>query len=81
MAKVMGIENATSGHDFVNALQKLLDDCGVGDLKMKDFGVEESKLEEIALHTRNVLGGDMEADPILLSDEDLIKIFKEAYRN
>ena len=79
MAKVMGIENAASGHDFVKALQKLLDDCGVGDLKMKDFGVEESKLEEIALHTRNVLGGDMEADPILLSDNDLIKIFKEAY--
>ena len=45
MAKAMGIENADKPEDFITALVKLQEDCGVADLKMSDYGFrkEESR--------------------------------------
>lgn len=38
MAKAMGISNADKPEDFITALVKLQEDCGVADLKMSDYG-------------------------------------------
>lgn len=39
MAKAMGMENADKPEDFLTVLQKLLEDCGVADLKMSYYGI------------------------------------------
>lgn len=80
MAKAMGIENAASGQDFIKALDKLIADINMSDLKMSDFGVELETLNKIPLRTKEVLGGDLEADPVVLSEEDILKILKESFK-
>ena len=48
MAKAMGMENADKPEDFLTVLQKLLEDCGVADLKMSDYGITPDEFPKMA---------------------------------
>lgn len=80
MAKAMGVENPQSGKDFIAALDKLIADVGCADLKMSDDGITEEELKKYPAKVHEVLGGDITADPLPLSDEDYLEIFEKAYR-
>ena len=80
MAKAMGMENADKAEDFITALDKLLQDCKVDNLKMSDYGMTEADFPAFAEMSRKILGGDFTADPKLLSDEDVISIYKDSYK-
>lgn len=80
MAKAMGVENPTSGKDFIEALRRLIEEIGCGDLKMSDDGITEEELQLYPEKIHKVLGGDTTADPITLSNEDYLEIYKNAYR-
>lgn len=80
MAKAMGVKEPKSGKDFVSALDKLIEDAGCADLKMSDEGITAEELELYPAKLREVLGGDITADPITLSDEDYLTIYKNAYK-
>lgn len=80
MAKAMGVEHPTSGQDFIKALDNLIAAVGCANLKMSDDGItaEEIKLYPAKVH--EVLGGDITADPLPLSDADYLEIFEKAYQ-
>ena len=80
MAKAMGVENAASGKDFVAALDKLLTDIGCADLKMSEAGITKDELALYPKRVHEVLGGDITADPLPLSDEDYLEIYQKAYK-
>jgi alcohol dehydrogenase len=80
MAQVMGVSNAISAQDFVNALAKLQKDCHVDNLKMSDYNIDSFDFINYAKTARNVGGRLYEEDPAPLSDEDAIKIYKKSYR-
>ena len=80
MARAMGVENASSGKDFITALDKLIADVGCADLKMSEAGITKEELKEYPAKVHEVLGGDITADPLPLSDEDYLTIFERAYR-
>ncbi len=80
MAKAMGIENPTSGQDFINALDNLIASVGCADLKMSAEGITEEELNLYPAKVHEVLGGDITADPLPLSDEDYLAIFRNAYK-
>lgn len=80
MAKALGMENADKADDFITALEKLQNDCGVGDLKMSDFGIEKIEADVIAANARETMGGLFEADPCELGHEDCAEIVKKSYR-
>lgn len=80
MARAMGVENPTSGKDFIAALDKLIADVGCADLKMSDEGITGEELKLYPKRVHEVLGGDITADPIPLSDEDYLTIYKNAYK-
>ena len=80
MAKAMGVENPTSGKDFIAALDKLIEDIGCADLKMSDEGITKEELKKYPAKVHEVLGGDITADPLPLSDEDYLIIFENAWR-
>lgn len=80
MAKAMGVENPTSGKDFIAALDKLIADVGCADLKMSDFGITRDELKKLPKRVHEVMGGDIDADPVKLSDEDYLVIFEAAYK-
>lgn len=80
IARAMGVENPTSGKDFIQALDVLINAVGCADLKMSSEGItaEEIKLYPAKVH--EVLGGDITADPLPLSDTDYLEIFQTAYK-
>lgn len=80
MAKVMGIENADKPEDFITALVKLQEDCGVADLKMSDYGFKKEESMTLAKGARSMQGGLFLANPCEMTDEDCAGIFDKSYR-
>lgn len=80
MAKLMGIENADKPEDFITALVKLQEDCGVTELKMSDYGIDPSEFMAMAKNARATLGPNFMNDPIQLTDEDCVDIYQKSYK-
>ena len=80
MAKVMGIENADKPEDFITALVKLQEDCGVANLKMSDYGFKKEESMTLAKGARSMQGGLFLANPCEMTDEDCAGIFDKSYR-
>ena len=80
MARAMGVNNATSGKDFIKALDDLIAAVGCADLKMSDEGITYEELEMYPSKLHEVLGGDLTADPLPLSDDDYLTIYRNAWK-
>ncbi len=80
MAKAMGVENPTSGKDFIKALDDLIASVGCADLKMSEAGITLDELKLYPKRVHEVLGGDITADPLPLSDDDYLEIYMKAYK-
>ncbi len=80
MAKAMGIPDADKPGDFITALAKLQEDCGVADLKMSDYGFTPHESMTLAKGARSMQGGLFAANPCDLTDEDCAGIFEKSFR-
>ncbi len=80
MAKAMGVENPTSGKDFVKALDQLMLSIGGNEIKMSTFGIKKEELIKFPKRMHGIVGGDTSADPIQLSDDDYLLLFEKSYR-
>ena len=80
MAKAMGVENPQSGKDFIKALDELVASVGCADLKMSDAGITKEEIKQWPARIHEVLGGDITADPLPLSDEDYLGIYERSFR-
>lgn len=80
MAKAMGVENAASGKDFVKALDDLIAAVDCADVKMSEDGITKEELKKYPAKVHEVLGGDITADPLPLSDEDYLTIYENAWK-
>lgn len=80
MAKLMGMKDADKAEDFITALVKLQEDCGVADLKMSDYGITPDEFPKMAQNAKDTLGINFLNDPCELSNEDCIAIYEESYK-
>jgi alcohol dehydrogenase len=80
MARAMGVENPTSGKDFIRALDALIAAVGCADLRMSDAGIQKEELKKYPRRVHEVIGGDITADPLPLSDADYLAIYEKSYR-
>lgn len=80
MARAMGMENADKPEDFITALVKLQEECGVADLKMSDYGITSDEFMALAVNARETMGGLFLANPCPMSDEECAGIFEKSYR-
>jgi alcohol dehydrogenase len=80
MAKVMGKADANKPADFVDVLTELQKSCGVGNLKMSDYGITKEELPRIASQAKITNPFLFTADPSTLADEDVAGILKDAWR-
>lgn len=80
MAKAMGMENADKPEDFITALVKLQEACGVADLKMSDYGIQPDEFMTLAVNARETMGGLFLANPCEMNDTDCADVFEKAYR-
>lgn len=84
MAKAMGEPvNALSEEEkplaFIKALRRLQEDCGLGSLKMSDFGIKKEEIPDLAKNARATMGGLFQVDPYELSCEETEEIIRQAY--
>lgn len=80
MAKALGVKDAADPMDFVKALEKLIADCDVADLKLSENGVEKSEFEALAENALATGGAMFKADRIAVAKEDIVKILEESYK-
>lgn len=80
MARVMGYPESQDPQDFVRALVKLQEDCGVADLKMSDYGFTKDECMTLAKAARDLQGGLYAANPCETTDEDIAGIFERSYK-
>lgn len=80
MARAMGSEDADKPEDFIAALIKLQQDCGVADLNMSDYGFAPDESITLAKGARFMQGGLFAANPCEMTDEDCAAIFEKSYR-
>lgn len=80
VAQALGMEDASEPIDFITALAKLQEDCGVADLKMSDYGITPDEFEILAINAKETMGGLFEADRYDLSIEDCVSIYRASYK-
>ena len=80
MARAMGMENAADPMDFITALTRLQQDCGVAELKMSDYGFTPDEFEPLARNARDTMGGLFLSDRLPLSIGDCVEIYKASFR-
>lgn len=80
MARAMGRTDAAKPEDFLDALRGLQEACGVADLRMSDYGFTPEEFLPLAQTARATMGGLFACDPAETTDEDIVSIYKKAYR-
>lgn len=80
MARAMGVTDADKPEDFITALVRLQEACGVADLKMSDYGFSPDEAMTLAKGARSMQGGLFLANPCEMTDEDCAAIFNKSYR-
>jgi len=64
----------------VTALKHLQDECGVGNLRMSDYGVKKDQIPKYAKNAFDTMGFLFTLDRYKLSTEDAVHILEAAYR-
>lgn len=79
MAQALGKTDAKDPMDFVTALVKLQEACGVSNLKMSDYGIKREDCMALARNARATMGGLFGADPVPMTDEECAAIYERSY--
>ena len=80
MAIALGAKQIKGPYDFLQALERLMRECGVADLKMSDYGISPSEFPRLVKDARETMGGLFEFDPEPLTDEEVEAIYLASYR-
>lgn len=80
LAHLLGMAEATKPEDFITALVRLQEACGVANLKMSDYGITPDEFGTFMRNTREVMGIMFTADRVQMSDDDIVQIFAESYK-
>ena len=80
MAQAMGMTEAYKPEDFLTALTRLQEACGVADLKMSDYGIVPEEFETLMRNTREVMGVMFTSDRVQMSDADIVNVYEESYK-
>ena len=80
LARAMGDTEAVQPSDFLHALQKMLAECGMADLKMSDWGITREELPAMTEVCRSAGANAFEQDAVAMTFQDTLAIFEASYR-
>lgn len=80
LKKAMGISNADKPEDFVTALVKLQEACGVAGLRISGYGFTPGESMTLAVNARETMGGLFLGNPCPMSNEECAGISDKSYR-
>lgn len=79
MARAMG-KRGLKAEEFIEALQELIENIGLGDLKLSAWGIKKEEAEKLAANSFEAMGSLYELDPVCLNVEDAACIIRDAIR-
>lgn len=77
MARAMG-KPGNKPEEFVEVLRELIENAGLGALKLSDWGVSKEEAEKLAENSFEAMGGLYNLDPVRLDREDAACIIRDA---
>lgn len=80
MAQAMGMADASRPEDFVTALVRLQEACGVAGLRMSDYGIQPSEFDTLATNARETMGGLFLGNPCELDHAGCVEILRKSYK-
>ncbi len=80
LARLLGMPEADKAEDFIVALARLQEACGVAELRMSDYGITPDELPTLMRNARDVMGVMFAGDRIQMSDDDIVRIYTESYK-
>lgn len=80
LAQALGMSEADKAEDFITALVRLQEACGVAELKMSEYGIQPDEFEKFMRNTRDVMGVMFTSDRIQMTDADIVQIFADSYK-
>lgn len=80
MANVMLERNDCDSEDFIKALARMQQYCKVDDLKMSEWGVQESDFSRFLENARTNSRRSFTLDPHPLTDAEILAIYKDSYK-
>ena len=80
LAQAMGMPEADKPEDFITALVRLQEACGVADLRMSDYGITRDECEKFMRNSREVMGVMYTSDRIAMSDADIVAVFEQSFK-
>ncbi len=75
-----GMEQAAQPGDFITALTRLQQACGVADLRMSDYGITPGELQQMTFNAFDTMPGLFESDRHRLSIDECTAIYRAAYK-
>ena len=79
MARALGKAGAEKPEDFLTALDALQKECSVDGLALSSFGMSPEEFPALTRNARETMGGLFEADPVVVSDSDVLEILSDAF--
>ncbi len=79
LARALGKTDADRPEDFLTALEALQKECSVNGLALSSFGLSPEEFPELAHNARETMGSLFEADPVAVSDSDVMEILSDAF--
>lgn len=80
MAEAMTGQRSHDPMDFVRALADLQKACGVSELKMSEWEITAEDLPRFVQNARENMGALFSIDPVALTDENFLQIYKDSFR-
>lgn len=79
MADAMNEAPSARPFDFIIALDRMMTQCGVADIRLSKYGIKEEDLEGFVREAQHT-SRSFEVDPRRLSDEEILEIYKKSYK-
>ena len=80
LARAMGDTEAVQPSDFLHALQKMLAECGMAELKMSDWGITREELPAMTEICRSAGAHAFEQDAVAMTFQDTLAIYEASFR-
>jgi alcohol dehydrogenase len=75
-----GVPEAEQPRLFIEALTEMQTACGVGDLRMSDYGISEKDFDALAKNAKETMGALFTLDRYKLSHAETVEIYQRAFR-
>jgi alcohol dehydrogenase len=80
MAKALGDDRATAPEDFLAALRRLQEDCGVDDIRLSDYDIKKDDIPGLVKNSYDNMGHMFAGDPAEITPDDTRKIFEDSFK-